>query len=455
MNLLHTLLAFALALGVLIIVHEFGHYWVARRCGVKVLRFSVGFGKPLWLRRFGADGTEWAIAAFPLGGYVKMLDEREGEVAEHELGRAFNRQTVWRRILIVAAGPVANLLLAILLYWFLFMVGMPGVKPLLGDPVKGSPAAVAGFEYGELVTSLDGEPVTVWADVRWALLKKAMEHQTVRFETLSAKNDIRQHVLETASLSSDDFDGDFLEKLGLTHYRPILPPVIGKLLPDGAGAKAGLQEMDEILALDGKNISRWEDLVTAIRANPQRELRFSVKRGSARIEISLKPDEAMEQGKAVGKIGAGPFVDEAIGERLMAEVRYGPVRAMQEAAWKTWDMSWFSLKTMGKMIIGEVSPKNISGPITIADYAGQSAHIGWVAYLMFLALVSISLGVLNLLPVPLLDGGHLMYYMAEIVKGSPVSDRVMEIGQQIGMTLLLALMMFAFYNDINRLLTGS
>jgi regulator of sigma E protease len=379
-----------------------------------------------------------------LGGYVKMLDEREGEVAEHELGRAFNRQTVWRRILIVAAGPVANLLLAILLYWFLFMVGMPGVKPLLGDPVKGSPAAMAGFEYGELVTTvMDGEPVAVWADVRWHLLKQAMAHQAVRIETLSEQGDIRQHVLETASLDSDDFDGDFLEKLGLTHYRPILPAVIGKLLPEGAGAKGGLQEMDEILALDGKNISRWEDLVTAIRANPQRELRFSVKRGSARLEITLMPDETMEQGKTVGKIGAGPFVDEAIGARLMAEVRYSPMRAMQEAVWKTWDMSWFSLKTMGKMVIGEVSPKNISGPITIADYAGQSAHIGWVAYLMFLALVSISLGVLNLLPVPLLDGGHLMYYMAEIVKGSPVSERAMEIGQHC-MALLLVLMMLLF-----------
>jgi regulator of sigma E protease len=455
MNLLHTLLSFALALGVLIVVHEFGHYWVARRCGVKVLRFSVGFGKPLWLRRFGADGTEWAIAVFPLGGYVKMLDEREGEVAEHELGRAFNRQTVWRRILIVAAGPVANLLLAILIYWVLYMAGMPGAKPLLGEPVKGSPAAMAGFEYGELVTALDGEPVAVWADVRWALLKKAMERQTVRFETLSEKGDIRQHVLETAVLNSDDFDGDFLAKLGLTHYRPVLPPVIGKLLPDGAGAKGGLREKDEILALDGKEIFRWEDMVAVIRANPQRELRFSIQRGATRLEIALTPDEALEQGKAIGKIGAKPFVDEAIGERLMAEVRYDPIRAMQEALWKTWDMSWFSLKTMGKMLIGEVSPKNISGPITIADYAGQSAHIGWVAYLMFIALVSISLGVLNLLPVPLLDGGHLMYYMAEIVKGSPVSDRVMEIGQQIGMALLLALMMFAFYNDINRLLTGS
>lgn len=454
MNILFTLASFALALGILIVVHELGHFWVARRCDVKVLRFSIGFGKPLKSWKTGPDGTEWALAAFPLGGYVKMLDEREGEVAPQELPRAFNRKPVWQRILIVAAGPAANFILAIILYWVLFMHGVPGAKPILGDAPSSTPAAVAGFKTGEIMTKIGGEPVDTWQDVRWLLLKKIMEKHPVEIESRAPNGEVQVHLLETGSLGPDDLESDFLEKLGLTHFRPEVRPVIGKLLPGGVGEKSGLQSGDEVVGVDGEHVALWGDLVQRVRDNPGKPMRFDIRRNGAAMVVTLIPASVMEQDHAVGKIGAGPKVDEAAFDALMTEVRYPPLRALGEAMHKTWDTSLFTLRMLGKMVVGEVSLKNISGPITIADYAGQSAHMGWLPYLSFLALISISLGVLNLLPVPLLDGGHLMYYMAEIVKGSPVSERAMEIGQQVGMALLMVLMAFAFYNDINRLLTG-
>jgi len=454
MNFISTIIAFVVALGVLIVFHEYGHYLVARLCGVKVLRFSLGFGKVLWRRRIGRDGTEWALSAFPLGGYVKMLDEREGPVAPEEFHRAFNRQTVGKRFAIVAAGPIANFLLAILLYWVLFMHGVPGVRPVLGEPVAHSPAAQAELAAGDTITRIGQSDVATWQDVRWVLLEHALRKDHVPVEVQNARGGIDFRKLDLSGIGPEHIDGDLIKAIGLTRFQPAFKPVIGKLIPGGAGERDGLQPRDEIVEVDGQPVSGWEDLVARINAAPERTLSMTVLRGGAKTIVAVTPEARVENGKTLGRIGAMPHIDEAETRKYMTEVRYGPVAAISQAAARTWEVSVFTVKMLGRMIVGDVSLKNLSGPITIADYAGQSAQLGWLAYLSFLALISISLGVLNLMPVPLLDGGHLMYYVAEIAKGSPVSDRVMEMGQQVGIVLLFSLMAFALYNDINRLFGG-
>ncbi len=454
MNLLLTLIAFVVALGVLIVFHEFGHYLVARLCGVKVLRFSLGFGSVLWKRKLGRDHTEWAVSAFPLGGYVKMLDEREGPVAPEELHRAFNKQTVGRRFAIVVAGPVANFLLAILLYWVLFMHGVPGVRPVLGEPVAKSPAAQAQFTAGETITRIGDSEVATWQDVRWELLEHALRKDQPRIEVRSERGDIDFRKLDLSSIGPEQIDGDLIQAIGLTRFQLTLKPVIGKLLGGAAAERDGLKPGDEIVDVNGTPIGNWDDLVAQVSNAPQRALSFRILRAGADMLLTVTPEAKTEGGKTIGRIGATPHIDEAETRKLITEVSYGPIAALGHAAQRTWEVSVFTLKMLGRMIVGDVSLKNLSGPITIADYAGQSAQLGWLAYLSFLALISISLGVLNLLPVPLLDGGHLMYYVAEVVKGSPVSDRIMEMGQQVGMVLLFSLMAFAIFNDINRLFGG-
>lgn len=455
MNLLFTLAAFAVTLGILIVVHEYGHYIVARWCGVRVLRFSVGFGKPLVTKKFTPDGTEWVLAAFPLGGYVKMLDEREGPVDPADVPYAFNSQSIYRRIAIVLAGPVANLVLAVLLYWFLFVYGVPGIKPILGEVPLATPAAAASFHRGDTITRIGDEPTATWQDVNWLLLQHAVQKSVVEIETRNERDEIATHRLDLGGLSPDELDNDFMGKLGLKRFQPDLPAKIGKLLPDGVATRAGLRVGDEILSVNQTPLDHWEELVQWVRQNPGLPLTLDIKRDGAHRQVKVTPDSVRENGGgAVGKIGASPMVEPELFAKLVTEVRYPIGKAFVQALRKTWDTSLFSLKMLGKMVTGQVSLKNISGPITIADYAGQSARFGWVPYISFLALISISLGVLNLLPVPLLDGGHLMYYVVEMIKGSPVSEKTMEIGQQIGIAILLTLMLFAFYNDINRLVVG-
>ncbi len=454
MALLTTIVAFAFALGSLIVVHEFGHYLAARLCDVKVLRFSVGFGRVLASRRYGRDQTEWAISAFPLGGYVKMLDEHEGEVAAQDLPRAFNRQTVYRRFLIVLAGPVANFFLAILLYWLLFMHGVPGIKPVIGAVTPGSPAAQAQFMPGETIARIGPHAIATWQDARWILLKYAVEHSAVTLEVHNERAEIHWRNLDLSHLKPDDLDSDFLRALGFARLQPPLLPVIGRVIPGGAAERSGLLADDEVTAINSQPVARWNQVVTAISANPGNELLLDVKRGTVVLQIAVTPDGVIENAIRIGRIGAAPRIDRDAMQKYMIEVRYPPWTSLGKALERTWDTSVFSLRMLGKMVVGEISLMNLSGPITIADYAGQSAQIGWISYLVFLALISISLGVLNLLPIPLLDGGHLMYYMLEIAKGSPVSDKAMEIGQHVGMGVLLLLMAFALYNDIARLINS-
>ena len=456
-----TLLAFVLAIALLVVFHEFGHYWVARRCGVKVLRFSVGFGKVIYSKRFANSDTEWVISTVPLGGYVKMLDEREEEVAPRDLPYAFNRKPVLQRMAIVVAGPLANLLLAIVLYWGLFVHGVPGLKPVLGDVPQGTPAAVARMQSNETILRIDGEPVPSWQELHWLLLESVLHEDPqnkalgkVKIEARTAGGATIFHLLDVSGLSAKDLDGDFLGKLGLHLYQPVILPVIGSVAKDGVAQRAGLQSGDHILSANGAAMHHWMDLVEMIRAHPAQSVLLDVQRGASTLHITVVPQAVEESGKSIGKIGAGPEVDEAAWKAMFTEVRYSPLKALTQSLRKTWETSAISLEMMGKMVMGEVSIKNLSGPITIADYAGQSAKMGAVAYLSFLALISISLGVLNLLPIPLLDGGHLLYYVAELAKGSPVSEASWEFGQKIGIALLGTLMVFAIYNDINRFVSG-
>ena len=443
--------AFAVLLGIVVVIHELGHYWVAKLCGVKVLRFSVGFGKPLLSKRYGPDQTEWALGAFPLGGYVKMLDEREAAVTNEELPRAFNRQSVWKRIAIVVAGPLANLLLAILLFWVLLMVGIPGSKPILGAPTKGSPAAQAGFMSGEKIVAIEGDAISTWHEVGLAITTRLLGESSIVITTEDAGGGQRERVLMSNGLTEQDLESDFLGKLGLTRLRPGLEIV--EVMPDSPALKSGLLAGDEIVALNGTKLHGGaEEFVQIIRGNVGKLLDVDVRRAGATVHLQVTPEAGKNQPKSLGVIGA------KVGDRDAPELRtkavYPPLTALSKAITKTWDMCWLSLKSLARMAIGEVSIKNLSGPVTIANYAGQTAQMGLLQFVNFVALISISLGILNLLPIPLLDGGHLLYYVVEIIKGSPVSEKIMETGQQIGLVLLAGLMFIAFYNDINRLITG-
>ncbi len=451
-SVLFSISAFLVALGVLISIHEFGHFWVARKLGVKVLRFSVGFGKPLFKKIGTQDQTEYVVAAIPLGGYVKMLDEREGTVAEDEKHLAFNNKSVWARIAIVAAGPIANFILAIIAYWVMYLIGISGVLPIIGGVDKGSVAAKAGFQVEDQIISIDGVKAQTWNEVRIALLDKSL--QTKGSIEIGVRDIDGVHHSRFVSVDSSvilNGDGDVIGDLGIQHWWPDVKPIIGGVQDGGAAATAGLQVGDEIFSANGEIVSNWRQWVEVVRAHPNQLLSLLILRDGQEQRLDITPAVREVQGEAIGFIGAWETQSRSQIERARTVVQYAPLEAFNKSISQTWNMSFLTLQMLVKLVVGEASLENISGPITIAQFAGQSASVGLDHYLSFIALISISLGVLNLLPVPILDGGHLLYFVIEAIKGSPLPDKAQLYGQQLGMLLLAGLMSIAFYNDIVRL----
>ena len=447
-----TVLAFVVALGILIAVHEYGHYRMAVACGVKVLRFSVGFGKPLLRWRSPKSSTEFVLCALPLGGYVRMLDEREAPVDAAEQHLAFNRQPLRSRAAIVAAGPAANLVLAVLLYALVNWVGMEEPRAVLAAPVAESVAAQAGLRGGERVIAVQVEQnaphdVRSFEHLRWLLTQAALEKQDARISWQRAPNDDGVHTTELllSKLPSTALDANLGAAIGV--QAPWTPAVVERVMEGGAAAAGGLQAGDVVAQAFGKPVADGFQLRQLIRQHPAQASEWAVLRNGQEVRLSVTPEATQEQDARIGRVGA--YIG---GAPEMAVVRLGAVEGLWAGVTKTWDVSVLSLKMMGRMLIGEASLKNLSGPLTIADYAGKSASMGWVQYLAFLALISVSLGVLNLLPLPVLDGGHLMYYLWEGITGRAISELWMERLQRAGVSVLLVMMCIAFFNDISRIL---
>ncbi|MCW8888161.1 MAG: sigma E protease regulator RseP [Gammaproteobacteria bacterium] len=447
-----TIISFIVVLSLLIAVHEYGHFWVARKCGVKVIRFSIGFGQALWKRKGKVDDTEYVIAAIPLGGYVKMLDEREGEVDEADLERAFNRQPLHKRFAIVSAGPIANLLFAVFAYWLMFLNGVPGLKPFVGEVLPETPAAVAGLNSGDEIISVDGQATPTWQAVIEAVLPRAILGEQVPIQFQREQQSIDQ-VLDFTALNVNNIKPENLSKsTGLQPFRPKIKPVLDQVVAGSAAEKAGLLHGDQIIALDGVAVDNWQEFVESIQKSGGKEITVELLRDGGALSLKVTPTATIDkEGESYGKIGVSLLVDSELLNRYRAVWQFGPLEAMGEAIEKSWQIGSLTLKMIGEMIVGRASVDNLSGPISIARYAKTSADAGLSQLLGFIAVISISLGVLNLLPIPVLDGGHLFFYIIEWIKGGPLPEKVEIFGQQVGMALLLLLMSVAIYNDLVRL----
>lgn len=452
-EILLSIIAFIISVGLLITFHEFGHFSVARFFDIKVLRFSIGFGRPIYTRHFGRDRTEFTICLLPLGGYVKMLDDREGTVVQQEKAREFNGKPLWQRFLIVLAGPFFNFIFAIIAYSLIYTIGINALKPIIGHVETTSIASSSGFAEDQEILSINGLSTPTWPTVIDSLVNHVVSGDVVDIQVVNNSGEKQVLSLNLSSISIDEMaDGKLLNKLGLNIVKLKLPPIIGEIEKNGAAQSSGLLQNDRIIAVNSNLVDSWQEWVEIIQENPDKSLNVELLRDEALINIELRPKNYEINGKNIGRIGARPAVNDDLYSSYFALEQYSLHLAILRAFDKTWEMSVLTLKVLAKMISGDASVKNLSGPISIAKYAGQSASIGATALLTFLAIVSISLGVLNLLPIPLLDGGHLVYYVIEFFTGKPVSDSVQMTGQQIGIVLLFGLMGLALYNDFVRLL---
>lgn len=455
LEILTAIVAFIVAIGILVAVHEFGHFWVARRLGIRVLRFSIGFGRPLWRRVAGPDQIEYVIAAVPLGGYVKLLDEREGNVAAEDAPRAFNRQPVWKRIAVLLAGPAFNLIFAVLLYWVLFTAGVPALKPIIGEITPDSIASQAGLRYEDQIIAVGGQKTDTLEAATLGILDDLTDDGTIHLRVRGVDGGERELDLVTGNRSRELTQPEaLLPGLGFEIWRPRVAAVVAEVLGGSAADRAGIQVGDRILSFDGQPIADFGRLVRFVEPSPDRTAVLQVSRNGETLDLPITIGSEMVGSKRVGRIGVRPAnkpLDSGRSAQDMLTLqKYGAIEAVGQAAVKTWDTSIFTLRIVGRIVTGDVSLKAISGPISIAETTGFAARQGWRIFLSTLALISISLGVLNLLPIPILDGGQVVYQLAELVKGKPVSERAQLLGQQIGIAMLILMMSLAFYNDIAR-----
>ncbi len=451
-QLLVSVLSFLVAIGVLVAVHEYGHYWVARRLGVRVLRYSIGFGHRVFGWTSRKTGIEYWLSALPLGGYVKMLDEREAPVAEADKPFAFNRVHPWRRIAIVAAGPGVNVLFAILAYWLVFMIGVPGMKPIIDTPAEGSIAARAGLASGDEITGIGGRTIADWQDLRMTLVERGLDQNTVEADVRTPGGAARRVSLDLQGVPAEP--DQLFKALGLDLYQPPATPILDRIVSGSPAARAGLESGDRVREIDGQVIDSPGGLVDIVKAHPGETITMTIERDgqTQRIDVALAAVAGEQNDTRQGQLGAAITVDPSVFEGMRTTRQLGPIAAIPAATARTWELTALSVRLIGRMIVGDISWRNVGGPIQIATVAGQSASVGVVAFISFLAFISINLALINLLPIPVLDGGHLLYYAIEWIRGQPLSEAVQAVGQQVGMAALLLLMTVAFYNDILRLL---